>query len=83
MNQLLVRKLGDHVKRRLRERAKRHGISMEEEARVILSTAVLKNEDDEYGMGTKIANLFRDIPDNDEPFERPLRGSVRRIEFDK
>ena len=67
MGQLLVRRLDDDVKRRLQERAKRHGVSMEEEARAILRATLLRDDGDEYGLGTKIANLFRDIPDNDEP----------------
>ncbi len=38
MGQIIVRKLDDDLKRRLRERAQRHGVSMEEEARRILET---------------------------------------------
>jgi plasmid stability protein len=40
MASLLVRKLNDRVKAKLRLRAARHGRSMEEEARVILTAAV-------------------------------------------
>ncbi len=82
MGQLLVRRLDDDVKRRLQERAKRHGVSMEEEARAILRATLLRDDGDEYGLGTKIANLFRDIPDNDEPFERKLDRPARRVDFD-
>ena len=83
MGQLLVRRLDDDVKRRLQERARRHGVSMEEEARTILRATLLKDDAEEYGLGTKIANLFRDIPDNDAPFERPLYGPIRRVDFEE
>lgn len=82
MAQLLIRKLDTDVKDNLRKRAKRHGVSMEEEARSILRAELLKPEGEEYGMGTQIANLFRNIPDNDEPFEFELRGSVRPADFE-
>jgi plasmid stability protein len=81
--QLLIRKLDDDVKANLRKRAKRHGNSMEEEARSILRAELLKPEGEEYGLGSKIAALFRDIPDNDEPFEFELKGPVRTTDFDE
>lgn len=83
MAQLLIRKIDEDVKENLRRRAKRHGVSMEEEARSILRAELLKPESEEYGLGTKIAALFRDIPDNDEPFEFELRGTVRPATFDE
>lgn len=83
MGQLLVRKLDDDIKRRLQERARRNGVSMEEEARMILRSTLLKDDAEDYGLGTKIANLFRNIPDNEEPFERKLGGSMRRINFNE
>ena len=45
MATLTIRNLDDEVKQALRERAARHGVSMEEEARVLLRKSV--NEDDE------------------------------------
>lgn len=83
MAQLLIRKLDTDVKDNLRKRAKRHGVSMEEEARSILRAELLKPESEEYGLGSRIAALFRDIPDNDEPFEFELKGPVRPADFDK
>ena len=83
MGQILVRKIDDDLKRRLQERAKRHGVSMEEEARTILRHTLLVDPQPEYGLGTAIANLFKDIPDNDEPFKRPLNQPMRRINFDE
>lgn len=67
MGQILVRKLSDDLKQRLQERAKRHGVSMEEEARTILRDTLLVDPRPEYGLGTAIANLFKDTPDNNEP----------------
>ena len=46
MAQLLVRDLDETVRQRLRERAARHGRSMESEARLILTTAVTAGADD-------------------------------------
>lgn len=83
MAQLLIRKLDDDVKENLRRRARRHGVSMEEEARSILRGELLKPEPEGPGLGTRIAALFRDIPDNDEPFERELSGPFRPADFDE
>lgn len=80
MAQLLIRKIDVDVKENLRRRAKRHGVSMEEEARSILRAELLKPQDEEYGLGSRIAALFRDIPDNDEPLpelpDQPLRPAT-------
>jgi plasmid stability protein len=83
MAQLLIRKLDEDVKENLRRRAKRHGVSMEEEARAILRAELLKPASEEYGLGSKIAALFREIPDNDEPFEFELKRTVRPATFDE
>lgn len=83
MGQLLVRKLDDDVKRRLQERAKRHGVSMEQEARSILRAELLRADAEEYGLGSRIAGLFRNIPDNEEPFERKLNEPLRPVNFDE
>ena len=58
MAQIVVRKLEDQVKVRLQHRAKRHGRSMEEEAREILRNAVKEPETPEVGFGTASAALF-------------------------
>lgn len=83
MGQLLIRKIDDDVKENLRRRAKRHGVSMEEEARSILRAELLRAEAREVGLGTQIAELFRGIPDNSEPFEFELKGPVRAARFDE
>lgn len=83
MAQLLIRQIEEDVKESLRKRAKRHGVSIEAEARAILRAELLRTDPDEYGLGSKIAALFRDIPENDEPFERKLNEPVRRAKFDE
>lgn len=83
MGQIIVRKLDDDLKRRLRERAQRHGVSMEEEARRILRDSLLVEPKPEYGLGTAIANLFRDVPDNDEPLPELPDEPIRPARFDE
>jgi plasmid stability protein len=60
MAQLIVRDIENEVKARLQRRAKRHGRSMEEEVREILRDAT-KTEGRRKGLGTRIAEHFRDI----------------------
>lgn len=61
MAQVVVRKLEDDVKERLRRRAAQNGHSMEEEIREILRAAVAKDDADGPGLGTQIAALFAHI----------------------
>ena len=60
--QLLVRNLDDGVKEALRRRARCHGRSMEEEARLILSRAAQAEDWDSTaagaGLGSRVAALF-------------------------
>jgi plasmid stability protein len=59
MVQLVVRNLEDEVKIRLRERAARHGRSMEEEVREISREAAMKDRPDSGGgSGTRIVAGF-------------------------
>jgi plasmid stability protein len=81
MAQILVRNLEAQLKTRLQRRARRHGRSMEEEARDILRNALREEEAPAGGLGSAIAGLFRetglaeDIPE--------LRGhTVTPIRFD-
>lgn len=62
MAQVIVRNLENEVKERLRQRAIRHGHSMEEEVRDILRDAV-KDEGRHpiAGLGAEIAALFAGI----------------------
>jgi len=61
MAQLIVRNLENAVKVRLQRRARRHGRSMEEEARDILRNAVNEDDTARIGLGTEIASLFTKV----------------------
>jgi plasmid stability protein len=56
--QILVRKLEDRVKKRLAERARRNGRSMEEEVREILRDVVREEAPQKGGFGTATVALF-------------------------
>jgi plasmid stability protein len=58
MAQILVRNLEDRLKGRLQRRAKRHGHSMEAEAREILRNALKEEEAPKRGLGSEIVALF-------------------------
>jgi plasmid stability protein len=58
MAQLLVRNLEDQLKVRLQRRAKRHGHSMEAEAREILRNALREEKAPERKLGSEIVALF-------------------------
>jgi hypothetical protein len=62
MAQLLVRNLDEGVKEALRRRARRHGRSMEEEARLILLQATQSSDWSSTmvgpGLGSRMAALF-------------------------
>jgi plasmid stability protein len=76
MAQLVVRDLEDSVKKRLKQRADRHGRSMEEEIRDILRDAVKYEGRRGGGLGTRLANRFagRGID-----FDMPeIRGELAR-----
>ena len=63
MAQLLVRQLDEAVKEALRRRARRHGRSMEEEARLILAQAAAEEDSilGTAGLGHRMAALFADV----------------------
>ena len=61
MAQFVVRNLENTVKARLQRRARRHGRSMEEEAREILRSAVQKDDEPIGGLGSDIAGLFAKV----------------------
>jgi plasmid stability protein len=82
MAQLVVRNLEASVKTRLQRRARRHGRSMEEEAREILRHAVRADGLRGAGLGSDIVALFsgigltREIPE--------LRGhGIAPVTFDQ
>jgi plasmid stability protein len=61
MAQLIVRNLEQSVKARLQRRARRHGRSMEEEAREILRNAMRGDQTVSGGLGSDIAALFAGV----------------------
>jgi plasmid stability protein len=66
--QFVVRHLEDDVAEKLKQRAKRHARSMEDEVRHILRTAVREHPSSRQKLGTRIAQRFqrvgltRDLP---------------------
>jgi len=80
MAQVVVRKLNEAVKKRLKQRAARRGHSMEAEIRDILSVAVAGEKSSrEEGLGTRIARRFAgkgldfDIPEWHGEQARPAK----------
>lgn len=61
MAQVIVRNLEDDVKVALKQRATRHGSSMEEEARFILRRAVNDEASVTSKLGPRIAGRFADV----------------------
>jgi antitoxin FitA len=59
MAQFVVRNLEEDVAKKLKQRAKRHARSMEEEVRHILRTAVQQRPELAKKLGTRIAHRFR------------------------
>lgn len=76
--QILIRNIEENVKRRLKQRAKVNGHSMEEEARTILREAVKPVPKE--GLGTELAKLFSDVPKEFKILK--MRGRVRIPKFD-
>jgi len=60
MAQLLVRNIEDNIKERLRTRARRHGMSLEELARDVLRAAAVAPEE-QRKLGSEIAARFKGI----------------------
>ena len=79
MAQLLVRNLEDQLKVRLQRRAKRHGQSMEAEARDILRNALRKEEAPAGGLGTEISNMFRSLGLKEGEEIPELRGYTMEV----
>jgi plasmid stability protein len=73
MTTMTIRNLNPETKKKLRRLAARHGRSMEEEVRRILTHAV--NQDEATGLGTFIAHQFQEI--GGVVLEMPARSPVR------
>jgi plasmid stability protein len=78
MTKLLIRRLDDEVLAKLKSRAERHRVSLEEEARAILSRELTGDKVPQAGLGTRMANLFRALEDEDPPFPEFPREPLRR-----
>ena len=59
MAQLIVRNLEESLKRRLQQRARLHGRSMEAEVRDILRASVARSAQAPAALGSRIASRFR------------------------
>ncbi len=80
MAQLVVRNLEEDVKRRLHERAARHGRSLAAELRDILRAAAHQPPAPEEPLGTRIARRFAGIGLT-EPLEEFPRQEARPAEI--
>ncbi len=81
MAQLLVRNLDDSVKVKLRNRARRHRRSTEEEVREILRNAVRDEDSPRAPLGSRLAERFALFKLDEDISE--LRGHPpRRVDFE-
>ncbi len=81
MPQLLVRNVEPQLKARLQQRARKHGRSMEAEAREILRNALRNEATSAVGLGTAIHALFREEGLEQEIPEMHGAG-VQMVEFE-
>jgi plasmid stability protein len=81
--QILIRNVENDIKERLRQRATRHGHSMEAEARDILRAALKTVESAPSGLGTRIASRFRHIGLRKGEEIPALRGHAIKSPFEK
>jgi antitoxin FitA len=77
---LTIRRLDERVKERLRLAAAASGHSMEEEARQILSRALLQRSGSKVGFATAMREIFADVDvDN---VDMPTRADSARDPFE-
>lgn len=82
MGQVIVRNLEDSVKANLKQRAQRHGWSMEEEVRQILRRAVAQDLPAAgVGLGSRIAARFAGMG-LAEPLPQLPRQTIEPMDFD-
>jgi len=77
MTTLTIRKLDPKVEQRLRDRATRHGLTIEEEAERILEEAVGGTEDEPKNAYEAMRRHFRDLEGVD--LELPTRNPAREV----
>ena len=78
MAQLIVRKLEDKVVRKLKERAAKYGVSMEEEHRRILRETLLKKQKPKMDF----KDFLCTVPDFGDPDKLRQKDKPRDIDFD-
>lgn len=78
MATMTIRNLDEELKGRLRVRAARHGVSMEEEARRILSAALAPGVREDSGAALYAAIRTRVEPLGGVDLELPPRESMRQ-----
>lgn len=77
MTTLTIRKLDPLVEQRLRDRATRHGLTIEQEAERILEAAVGSTEDEPKNAYEAMRRHFRDLEGVD--LELPTRQPARDV----
>ncbi|MDX2258883.1 MAG: Arc family DNA-binding protein [Hyphomicrobiaceae bacterium] len=91
MADILVRRLDDAVKQRLKERAERHGRSLEAEVREILVEAAHSDQTTQSasasakGFGTQMAEIFQGIgltPQELAEFDEAVRNARKESDRD-
>jgi plasmid stability protein len=83
MSQLLIRRIDDDVKERLRRRALRHGRSMEAEVRDILRDVLKSDDAPTTGLGSRLAARFKNIGLRDGEELPELRGHEIKSPFEE
>jgi plasmid stability protein len=78
MAQIVIRNLDDTVKRALHSQARRHGQTMEAEARAILAASVTASVTPEPGLGSRIAARFATIGLHDDEILPEHQGEEAR-----
>jgi len=81
MGQLLIRNVDDELKEALRARARRHGRSLEAEARATLAESLV--EIPRRGFGSAVVRLFRDDPYEPGEIEEARLHGWQTPDFDR
>jgi Plasmid stability protein len=81
MAQVIVRNLDENLKAAIKQRATRHGWSMEEEVRQILRRAVNEEPTPKTRLGSRIAARFADVG-LDNPLPELHGQSIDPVMFD-
>ncbi len=81
MAQVIVRNLDENLKAAIKQRATRHGWSMEEEVRQILRRAVNEEPTSTTRLGSQIAARFADVG-LDNPLPELHGQSIDPVMFD-